>query len=61
MTKAKTQSSAKRSFAWGIKSTDIGFMRLGPADGTPVCCDCGCSAVTPIGQKKRRLPKTGAR
>ena len=69
MTKTKTQapSASKRSFTWGLKTTEIDFMKLGPAegviDGNPVGCDCGCGGgdVLPRQQRTPGAPKTRTR
>jgi hypothetical protein len=52
---SKLARTTQRSFSWGIKSTDISFMRPQgrpdiPLEGTN---DCGCGSVTPAPQKKR--------
>jgi hypothetical protein len=34
-----------RSFSWGIKASNISFMRSAAAETTLAGCDCGCGVV----------------
>ena len=61
MTKpAKPRAPAQRDFTWGIKTSDIAFMRSA-ADAPLAGCDCGCGAVklAPARTKRNAARRAG--
>lgn len=64
MKNPKAARFTKREFSWGIKSTDIDFMRVDPAqaalDGSVNDCGCGLAKFDQR-TKKAKPAKAGAR
>ena len=58
----KAERFTKRSFTWGIRSTDIAFMQVDPAqaalDGSANDCGCGLARFDK-GSKKPAPAKQG--
>jgi len=52
----KPSRNTKRSFTWGVQTTDISFMRLTEAESALEGCG-GCSDCSAISKFDKRRPK----
>lgn len=57
-TRAKNSAprNAKQSFTWGIKSTEVGWMKSAAAIEGSTTCDCTASSASPIDKRRRKRP-----
>lgn len=55
----KPSRETKRSFTWGIRKTDISFMRMTPAEAALDGSGGGgdCSAIARIDKPRRKNPR----
>ncbi len=59
----KAERLTRRGFTWGIRSTDIAFMHVSPAqaalDGSSNDCGCGLAKFDPPRARRRPVKKPG--